>query len=252
LTRRRLLEKQAVISIRGLSFSFDGPPVLENVDLDIKEGDFALMVGPNGGGKTTLLKIILGLLEAQSGSVELFGASPKDARHRIGYMPQHLHSDPLFPVTVEEIVLMGRLGYGAPIGPFRSGDYKAVDDVLDVTGTKHLKSHPFPSLSGGQRQLVLIARALASKPDLLLLDEPTANLDPAVQDTFNDLLHRLNREMTVIMVSHDVGFVSSHATKVVCVNRTVALHPTSDASGDLVSMIYGETGMRIVHHESEA
>lgn len=246
------MQEQAVISIRGLSFSFDGPPVLEKVDLDIEEGDFALMVGPNGGGKTTLLKIILGLLEARSGSVKLFGSSPKDARHRIGYMPQHLHSDPLFPVTVEEIVLMGRLGYGAPIGPFRSRDYEAVDKVLDVTRTKHLKSHPFPSLSGGQRQLVLIARALASGPDLLLLDEPTANLDPAVQDTFNELLHRLNREMTVIMVSHDVGFVSSHANKVVCVNRTVALHPTSEASGDLVSMIYGKTGMRIVHHESEA
>lgn len=238
-----------VISLRDVSFSFDGTPVLSNVELEIQPRDFTLIVGPNGGGKTTLVKIVLGLLEPQKGTVKVFGTGPKDARRRIGYMPQHVQFDPHFPVTVGEIVSMGRLGHGSSIGPFRRGDRQAVDQVLEITGCAALKNRPFVSLSGGQRQLCLIARALACGPDMLILDEPTANLDPMVQDTFTDLLHRLNQELTVILVSHDIGFVTSHSNKVVCVNRRVQLHPTSKIQGDLVSMIYGDMGVRLIHHD---
>lgn len=235
------------IAIEGLCFAYDGPPVLRDVSFTIARRDFVSIVGPNGGGKTTLLKLMLGLLEPQHGTVRVFGRPPREVRRRIGYMPQHVQFDPQFPVTALDVVLMGRLGIGPAIGPSRRADREAALAALREVGLADAAGKPLGVLSGGQRQRVLIARALAAAPELLLLDEPTASLDVAVQGDFFDLLHRLNEHLTIVLVSHDVGFVSQHVQTVVCVARTVEVHTTSELDGHAISELYG-SAVRFVHH----
>jgi zinc transport system ATP-binding protein len=243
-------QPNAAVSVRELDFSYDGRNlVLDKANFDILRGEFAAVIGPNGGGKTTLLKLILGLLEPRRGSVRVFGAHPAVARRRVGYMPQHAKMDPDFPVSVMDVVLMGRLGHGVGVGPFRRKDREIATASLEEVGCADLGRRPLAELSSGQKQRVLVARALACEPELLLLDEPTSNLDPSVQDDVQDLLALLNRRMTIVVVSHDVAFVSKYVKRVVCVNRTVALHPTSEIKGDVVSMLYGRSGVRLVDHE---
>jgi zinc transport system ATP-binding protein len=238
------------VSIRDLWFAYDGPPVLRNVSFDIIVGDFVSIIGPNGGGKTTLLKLLLGLLSPTRGSVRVFGQPPDAARKRLGYMPQQISLDASFPVTAMDVVLMGRLGHGFPLGPFRRADRQAAETALGDVEARDLRSRGFFSLSGGQRQRVLIARALASGPELLLLDEPTASLDPAVQDELYELLTRLNRRMTVVLVSHDVGVVSKHVRSVICVSRQVEIHPVEALTGDLARVLFhGADEVKLVRHD---
>ncbi len=208
------------------------------------------MVGPNGGGKTTLVKLILGLLEPQSGEIRVFGRPPRCARLRMGYMPQHVQHDPQFPATVMDIVLMGRLG--APgvrglLGWYSRDDRRAAFETLRQLDMEGFARRPLAALSGGQRQRVLIARALCSQPELLLLDEPTANIDSLVEARLFELLREINRRMTVVLVSHDLGFVANIAENVICVNRRVVVHPTSQLTGELIREIYGGD-VRMVRH----
>lgn len=240
---------EPIIEIRDLSFAFGTTPVLEDVDLTIRRGDYVCMVGPNGGGKTTLLRLILGLLTPTRGTLRVFGTSPVEARRRIGYMPQHAQLDPQFPVRVRDVVLMGRLR-NARLGPFGGDDRAKAAAALAEVGLSDYAKRPFSALSGGQRQRVLIARALACEPQLLLLDEPTANLDPLVQDEMNDLLRELNRRLTVILVSHDVGFVAQQVKTVVCVNRNVRVHGAEAITGDSIRALYGHD-VQLVHHRHE-
>jgi zinc transport system ATP-binding protein len=241
--------KAAAVTVRDVAFSYDGRNlVLESASFDVFEREFAAVIGPNGGGKTTLLRLILGLLEPQRGTIRVFGARPVLARRRVGYMPQYPRLDLDFPVTVMDVVLMGRLGQSPALGPFRKRDREVAHSALEEVRSADLRNRSFSALSSGQRQRVLIARALACDPDLLLLDEPTSNLDPTVQDDVQDLLHTLNQRMTIVVVSHDVAFVSKHVTKVVCVNRTVALHPTAEMKEDLFAVLYGQAGVRLVDH----
>jgi zinc transport system ATP-binding protein len=236
------------IALDGVRFSYDGATVLEDVTLEIAPRDFVSIVGPNGGGKTTLLKLVLGLLAPAAGRVRVFGQEPAVARRRIGYLPQYASLDPRFPVSVLDVVLMGRLAPGRPLGFFRRADREiALAALADVT-LADLRARPFAALSGGQRQRVLIARALASEPDLLLLDEPTASLDVAVEGEFHELLARLAERLGVVLVSHDLGFVSRYVRTVVCVKRKVWVHPTSELTGDLIREVYG-TDVRMVRHD---
>lgn len=241
-------DETPVVEIEEVSFGYDGVPVLEDVNLKLWPRDFVSLVGPNGGGKTTLLKLMLGLLKPDRGRVHVFGKSPSRVRARIGYVPQHFQFDPLFPVGVMDVVLMGRFGRGRGIGPFRRADRDAAARALAEVGLAELADRPFHALSGGQRQRVLIARALGGDPDLLLLDEPTANVDVQVESELLDLLTELNRRMTLAIVTHDVGFVSSRVNRVVCVNRQVVVHPTSEMTGDAICNLYG-TDVRMVRHD---
>ena len=237
-----------VIEINDLEFRFnDGPRVLEAVNLSVAEGDFASVIGPNGGGKTTLIKLLLGLLTPTSGSIRVFGTTPLKARPRIGYMPQHAMMDPRFPVRARDVVMMGRLGEGFNFGTYRKEDREAAAEALAKVSLGDLGGRPFSDLSGGQRQRVLLARALVTDPDLLLLDEPAAGLDQKVERDFFDLLQELNQRMTIVLVSHDLGFVSTFVRTVICVHRRVDVHPTSELDGRRVSEIYGED-VRMVHH----
>jgi zinc transport system ATP-binding protein len=245
------MSTQSVITFENICFSYGSVSVLEDVSFSIMERESVCIVGPNGGGKTTLVKLILGLLEPSAGEIRVFGHSPKAARKRIGYMPQHLLYDPLFPVTVRDIVLMGRLKSGGWRGVFGwpdGEDRDAAEEALRQVGMEDYSRRPFSSLSGGQRQRALIARALAGRPSLLLLDEPTSNVDTLVEAQLLDLLRELNDRMTIMMVTHDLGFVSEMVEKVVCVNRRVAVHPTNDISGEIIHDIYGGH-VRMVRHE---
>lgn len=237
----------APIHIEGLSFAYDGQDVLSDVSLEIRDREMVCVVGPNGGGKTTLLKLVLGLLTPDRGRVRVFGAEPKRVRHRIGYVPQYQHFDATFPVRVRDVALMGRLGRGRRFGFFGRADRVAADEALREVELYALRRKPFAALSGGQRQRVLIARALAAEPDLLLLDEPTANLDVVFERELNDLLGHLTERMTVVVVTHDLGFVSANVERVVCVNRIVHVHPTADVTGETIREIYGGDFRRVQH-----
>ena len=236
------------IACRNLLFGYDGKPVLWNVNITIPEGDFVCVVGPNGSGKTTLLKIALGLLKPTSGTIEVFGQRPDRSRGRIGYVPQHPQLDPLFPVSAMDVVLMGRLGRARSWGAWGSADRKQAMRTLEEVGIADKASHHFDSLSGGQKQRVLIARALAGEPDLLLLDEPTAGLDAHIEEGFYRLLQELNKRLTIMLVSHDLGFVSGFVRTVVCVGQEVVVHPTSEITGQVIADLYG-SDMRLVRHD---
>ena len=238
-----------VIEVKGLSFRFDGgPPVLEGVDLEIAAGDFASVIGPNGGGKTTLVKLIGGLLTPTAGRVRVFGLPPAKARPRIGYMPQHAMMDQRFPVRAIDVVLMGRLGTGRRFGNYSRTDREAAGGALAKAGLEEVGTRPFSDLSGGQRQRVLLARALVTDPELLLLDEPAAGLDQKVEQDFFELLQELNRQLTIVLVTHDLGFVAGFVRTVICVHGHVDIHPTSALDGRAISEIYGGE-VRMVRHD---
>ena len=236
-----------VIQLKNISFSYSGSAFFDNVNLSVAEGELTYIVGPNGGGKTTLLRLILGLLQPTSGEVLLFGRPPAETRHRIGYSPQNLSYDPRFPMTVLDIVLMGRLRFGKG-GFYSKRDKVAALSALEMVGIADIAGQLFSEQSGGQRQRALIARALAGDPDLLLLDEPTANVDIEAEAKMLDIIRELNQRMTIIMVSHDLSFVSDIVKSVICVNRKVVVHPTSAITTDAIRILY-EDDMRIIRHD---
>lgn len=238
-----------VIEIENVTFSYDGATVLEDVSMTVHERDFLSVVGPNGGGKTTILKLVLGLIRPAKGSIRVFGCPPENVRSRIGYMPQYTSLDPLFPVSVLDVVLMGRLGPGMRFGPYRKSDRIKAEEALEKVELFSLRNRPFSRLSGGQFQRVLIARALVSAPDLLLLDEPTSNIDAVLETELYDLLHQLNERLTIVLVTHDLGFVSHYVKSVACVNRRLLTHPTCDVSGEMIDRIYG-SHVHMIRHDA--
>jgi zinc transport system ATP-binding protein len=229
-----------------VSFSFDGNPVIRDASFAIQEGDFLSVIGPNGAGKTTLARLILGLLEPDAGSIRVYDRHPENARAQLGYVPQYAQFDPAFPVTVMDVALMGRLR--PRLGPYRKADKQAAREALAEVGIEELEGRPFAALSGGQRQRVLIARALAGDPRLLILDEPTANVDAAVESRLSTLLRRLNERMTILLITHDLGFVSESIRHVVCVNQWVRMHPTEEVTPQMISGLYGGN-VRMVRHD---
>lgn len=242
------LDKAPAIRMQNVSFSYGAFSVLTGVNLTIDRGDFACLVGPNGGGKTTLVQLILGLLTPDTGSVEVLGTTPLRARARIGYTPQHLQFDSQFPVRAIDVVLMGRLDRHRFFGCYTKKDYQAAQGALAEVGMADLSLRPLAALSGGQCQRVFVARALVSEPELLVLDEPMANIDPAVQNELYTLLERLTHRVTILMVTHDIGFVSTSIDRVVCVNRTVWVHPTTALTGETIRSLYG-SDVSLVRHD---
>ncbi|MBQ6472830.1 MAG: ABC transporter ATP-binding protein [Victivallales bacterium] len=211
------------VEIQDLCFAYDSREVLHNVTLAIPEGSFTVFVGPNGGGKTTLLRLILGLLEPSYGEITVLGHTPVEARSHLGYVPQSLQFDAQFPITVREVVLMGRVERHW-FGRYSKEDCAIAEQALTEVNLAGYGVRAFSDLSGGERQRVLIAQALATEPRILLLDEPTANLDPQNREQLYRLLHQLNHRLTIMLVSHNLSIVTAFATHVVCVNRSVDMH----------------------------
>lgn len=247
MVENKKLTKEPIVKIENVAFAYDGQLVLDDVNLQIKPQDFVCVVGPNGGGKTTLLKLMLGLLEPQRGAVRVLGERPEKVCRQVGYVPQHSHVDPQFPASVLDVVLMGRLGRTRRFGPFRKKDRTWAKDALRLMGLEKLPTRGFSTLSGGQRQRVLIARALAGEPELLLLDEPTSNLDVAAETELHEYLDNLSRDITVVIVSHDIGFVTRYVRTVVCVNRTVQTHHTHEITGEFIRQVYGSEMQMVCH-----
>lgn len=242
---------RSVIEVRDLSFSYGAAPVLEGVNLRVEAGEFLGIVGPNAGGKSTLLKLILGLLAPQSGRAAVLGKAPHEATPQLGYVPQYPSFSREFPITVEQAVLLGRLGC-------RSSDawtsvrvsktaLRAVRRALEEVEAADLARRRIGNLSGGQLQRVLLARALACKPEVMILDEPTANIDLRLESDIFDLLKRLNARMTILVVSHDVGFISGYVTRVACLNRTLVCHRTDAVDGQVIQALYGEQVRMVAH-----
>jgi len=239
-----------VIELSQVSFSYGLVPVLQNISLQVEPGEFLGLVGPNAGGKSTLLKLVLGLLKPQRGSVKVLGSRPTQARRRIGYVPQYPGFARDFPVSVEQVVLLGRLGAGRMPGFFSVADRKAAHQALEEVEAADLAGRQIGALSGGQLQRVLLARALVAQPDILILDEPTANIDMRLESDIFDELKVLNRRMTILVVSHDIAFISGYVHRVACLNRTLVCHETRAIQGDLVQALYGGQVRRVEHHHN--
>jgi len=240
-------QKKAVVEVDRVDFSYDGTLILEDVTLTVQEGDFLGVVGPNGSGKTTLLKIILGLIHPVMGKVRVFGLSPERGRHFIGYVPQHTNLDTSFPISVIDVVLIGRLGQAPVLGRYRKGDRQAAEEAMHDAEIYELRNRRFGTLSGGQQQRVLMARALVGKPELLLLDEPTASIDGRVEQDIYHLLKKLNEKVTIVLVSHDLGFISTYVNKVACVNQRLVCNPTENITGDVIEACYSRPVHMLKH-----
>jgi zinc transport system ATP-binding protein len=230
-----------IIDIQNLNFSYNRQPVLIDVNLTVQAGEFIAMIGPNGGGKTTLLKLMLGLLNAESGRIRIFGKTPQEVSHRIGYVPQDVHINKDFPISALDVVLMGKLKPGRGWSRHSELDRRAALHALEQVEMEKYYDHRIGELSGGQKQRVFVARALVTDPELLFLDEPTASIDTKGQNEFYRLLNELNETITIIVVSHDLMVVSGFIKSVVCVNRRLHYHGHAELTGEMVEMMYNCT-----------
>ena len=237
-----------VIDVSDVCFSYGTQEVLHNVSFHIEKHALVAVVGPNGGGKTTLLKLLLGELVPRFGLVRVLGQPPEVARKRVGYVPQSVPFDPRFPVCVREVVLMGRVARSR-FGAYGRADRQAVREALERVDLAGFEKRSFAALSGGERQRVLIAQALAGGSELLLLDEPVANVDPEHTSHLYSVFKALTDEVTVMMVSHNLSVVTGNATHVLCINRSAGLH----AIGEVASATFTESfggSLTAIRHDS--
>jgi zinc transport system ATP-binding protein len=216
-----LTQPPFVISAHQLAFGYQDSLVLEDVNFSVKKGEFLGIFGPNGGGKTTLLKLIMGFLESTSGRIEVFGKLPRSSQQKISYVPQSLHFDRKFPISVLELILSGRLAHLPWYGRYHKEDRQKALEVLEKVGLVDMKERAFGTLSGGQAQRALIARALVSEPELLLLDEPTASVDTHAETEIYTLLEGLKGKMTILMVTHHLRTAINQVQRVLCVKKNV-------------------------------
>lgn len=240
------MSEHPVIQCKDATVKYGSVTVLDKLTFEVPRRETLCVVGPNGGGKSTLLKLLLGLVRPQSGEVRVLGKTPRQARHRVGYMPQHIQIDPLFPIDVEGIVRMGRLSTSG-FGFYTREDNKATQGALEEVGLMDVRKERFMNLSGGMKQRVLIARALVNDPEILLLDEPTAMVDAHVEAKLLGHLKELHKRMTILLVSHDAAFVSSLVDEVLCVNRTAELHPVQAVEDQALQRLYGENVQAVIH-----
>ena len=244
-----------IISVKDLKYHIGGQNILEDISFDIEQGDYVAVIGPNGGGKTTLIKALLGLIKPNSGRIEIFGTKiDKFSQwYRIGYVPQNVSQfDGNFPLSVYETVSLGLAAKKSWFSFLNDDDRKQIDSVLEMASISHLREKNLSDLSGGQRQRVMIARALVSKPDILILDEPSTGVDVESQHKFYQFLRKLNKEekLTIIFITHDLGVIVDDVTHVLSVNQKLLFSGRSESmlSCEGVSEIYG-TKAHVVHHD---
>jgi zinc transport system ATP-binding protein len=230
--------KNSIVEIKNVWFAYNGQTVLEDVSLDIRQGDFIAMIGPNGGGKTTLLKLMLGLLKPDQGSIRVLGNTTEKASHYIGYVSQEAHINRNFPITALDVVLMGKL---EPKKRRVQGSAQSRQDALDALERLEVAAYAsskIGELSGGQRQRVFIARALVTQPKVLLLDEPTASIDARGQAEFYRMLRALNKDITILVVSHDLVAISTYVKSVACINKRLHHHHQAEITEQMLEEMY--------------
>ncbi|HEX9007687.1 MAG TPA: metal ABC transporter ATP-binding protein [Patescibacteria group bacterium] len=232
-----------LLCIHDLHFSYGQVKVLENIDFCVEKGEYLGILGPNGSGKTTLLKLILGLLDPGEGRIELLGQSIKQFNQwkKIGFVPQKAtQMDTKFPITVKEVVSLNSQSNTATLEALKQVDMEKYKDRL------------ITELSGGQQQRVFIAKALAGRPELLILDEPTVGIDPTAQKDFYSLLTTLNKDLgiTLIIVSHDTDVIVKEVSRIICIDKRMVCHvtPKEFISGNYIDKLYGEERKHIIHH----
>lgn len=219
------------IEINNVTVKIDNQIVLSDINLKIEQNEFLGIIGPNGGGKTTLLKTILGLIKPISGTIKIFEDNLQNQRQTIGYVPQYNSFEPNFPITVWDVVKIGGIFEKNP-------DKEKIENALLKVDIINLKDKLIGNLSGGQKQRVLIARALVSQPKIILLDEPTASIDSKTGKSVYELLDKLNQEATIILVSHDIGAVSSYVKKIACLNKTLYYHDDKEITKEILERTY--------------
>ena len=217
-----------VIEVKDLSFTYEKEPVLEHINLTVEEKDFLAIIGPNGGGKSTLLKLILGINPSKKGTISVLGKAPKQSLTKIGYVPQNTNVNTDFPIKVIEVVMMGHVEGKRPLFGYGKHEVLCAMGALEQVGMADFAQTKIGSLSGGQRQRVMIARALCAHPQILILDEPTSSIDITGQREIYELLKDLNAHITVIVVSHDISVILEYANKAAHVNKNLSYHDISD------------------------
>ena len=245
----------APLELRHLCYSVNNQKILNDVSMTVHRGEYCAIIGPNGGGKTTLIRILLGLIKADKGDIKLFGLPLKafKAWHKIGYVPQRVTQiDTAFPATVEEVVQMGRTAKRDRFTWHAKADRIAVEEAMEKMDVTALRHQLIGALSGGQRQRVMIARALASQPEILILDEPNTGVDIAMQQRFYELLRELNRNerMSILFITHDVGVIADDIGRLFTVNRKLITcnNPKEALSCEEMSKLYGIEAHAIYNH----
>ncbi len=229
-----------IIKIENLSVAYENTLALEDISFTVQEGDFLGIIGPNGGGKSTLLKSILNLIPIKKGTIEIMGKPVQKAGSLIGYVPQFSTVDKKFPISVFETVLAGRLKKGFKLfKKYSEEDKKITLEKLEEVGISHLANRQISELSGGEFQRMLIARALCINPKILLLDEPTASVDPNSREKIYHLLSEINKHMTIILVTHDLFAISSAVKSLACLNRKLVHHGEPELNEVIVKQLYG-------------
>lgn len=236
-----------VVRLENAWVRYDGVTVLEDISLSVERGDFLGIIGPNGGGKTTLLKVILGLVKPARGRVSVLGQPPEKSHRFIGYIPQYNLFDRNFPISVRDTVLMGCNGTTGLLKRYSRQDKERAQEALETVGMLPYQGHQIGKLSGGEQQRIFIARALVGRPKLLLLDEPTASVDSAMQTGFYELLVKLKKEMTIIMVSHDISAVSVYVDKIACLNCQLFYHGSKELEAEVLEATYKCPVQMIAH-----
>ncbi|MCX6677614.1 MAG: ABC transporter ATP-binding protein [Methanothrix sp.] len=238
-----------IVSIKGLWVCRAEHAVLEDINLELHAADFLGLIGPNGGGKSTLLKVMLGLIKPDRGSIAIFGLPPAAARSRVGYVPQKTVFDQSFPVKALDVVLMGRYSRTGLLHRYGRMDRQAALQALAAVGMEDRALREIGALSGGEQQRVFVARSLVSDPELLLLDEPTAGVDSAQQTDFYDLLCHLNRDLgiAIVLVSHDITAISKYVNKIACLNQRLYYHDSKELCNEDIEKAYGCPVEMIAH-----
>lgn len=239
---------QEVIELEDVWAGYESDRVLEAVNFRMKAGDYVGLIGPNGGGKTTLIKVILGLIKPDRGSVRVMGVSPEKGRHYIGYVPQIQQDDKAFPIKVWDVVSMGRLKPN-PLSniTLSDADKAVIERSLKQMDVLDLAKRSINELSGGQRQRVTIARALATEPKILLLDEPTSSVDSRSSSQMYDLLAELNKSISILLISHDLTAISTYVKTIGCVNRRMVYNGKKEITSEMLSNAY-ECPVDLVAH----
>ena len=232
------MASEEVIRLEDVWVHYDGVPILEGVSLSVEQDDFLGIIGPNGGGKTTLLKVVLGLIMPTRGTVSVMGKSPQNSRDKVGYVPQHNLFDREFPISVWDVVLMGRYSKAGLFRRYNDEDRRIAQSALERVGMLDFGERQIGKLSGGEQQRVFIARALASEPRLLLLDEPTASVDPNMQTEFYELLASLKQQMAIVLVSHDISVISIYVEKLACLNHELYYHGSKEIEAEVLEATY--------------